>query len=234
MSELLFQSSIDEIISQRAIPPEMLRDLHNIAGLSEATCVRIAGAVHALEGLTTSDAVEATVRDAIGDDSPAASSVCSALTKLRDDGVERLVASVTEWVNANNARKEVFSDRTLEQLSRNLRVLITDNRAVRLLQKADKLLRDVGNEIHDIKFVCDLRPVFDSKKEKVDAFVLVANFRLIYMSQDGQRQSCEIALTEDELETLHKKTVEAKEKMKVLNTVRSTVSITLPGNEGAE
>lgn len=234
MKELLFQSSIEEVLSKRAIPAELLQDLHRIANLSATACTNVANAISAVEGLITSDAVLIVIGESIGKaDSSTVESVYRALIGLRPDGVQKLIASVNEWAAGNASRSAVFSKALLEKLARNLAILVVDNHAVWLMQKADQLLRDVGNEIQSVKFVCDLRPVFDRKKENVDAFVLVANLRLVYLSQDGNRQSCEIALTEDELNMLHEKTEEACKKIKVLNDVRSTLTVKPMENGGA-
>ena len=67
--------------------------------------------------------------------------------------------------------------------------------------------------------------MFDEPRENVEAFVLIANMRLIYMSQDSEKHTCEIALTEDELKHLRDKADEALNKMRVLNDVRSTLIV---------
>lgn len=84
------------------------------------------------------------------------------------------------------------------------------------MRKAQRLLRDTGNEIRDSIFICDLRPVFDDSQERVEGFVTLANLRIRYTRQSGRRATFEIALTEEELTTLIENGQKALAKLKVL------------------
>ena len=81
-------------------------------------------------------------------------------------------------------------------------------------------MRDVGNEFRGVKFVCDLRPVFDDPRKHVDAFVILSNMRIRYVTQGGDQDAFELALTEDELAKLREDIDQALEKVKVLKLLR--------------
>lgn len=237
MTEQLFQSSMDDVVANRALPPEMLRDLRVIAGLSDEKCRQLGGALCSLEGLATSDAIKDAVKACLSEedeDEGKIESVVNALSSLKPQVIPRLMESIKAWALARKSRQEIFSDSVLERLGENLQVLISDYHAVVLMQKADQLLRDVGNEFQSVKFVCDLRPVFDEQRANVEGFVLLANMRLIYISQDGQRHVCEIAFTEEELQQLRNDVDKAQSKLEVLKEVRSTLTVNSCNKETGE
>ncbi len=226
MTEQLFQSSMDDVVANRALSPDMLRDLHVIAGLNAETCRQIGDVLRPLEGLATSDAIKDAVQACLSEeDEGKIDSVVNALSRLKPQTIPRLMASIKAWASARKPRQQIFSDSVLERLEENLHVLISDYQAVTLMQKAEQLLRDVGNEFQGVKFVCDLRPVFDEQRANVEGFVLLANMRLIYVGQDGQRRVCEIAFTEEELKQLRKDVDKAQSKLDVLKEVRSTLTV---------
>jgi hypothetical protein len=235
MTEQLFQISIEDVIVNRVLPAEMLQDLHVIAGLSEEECRQIGGALRSLEGLATGDAIKNAVEACLSeDDEGKTESVVNALSSLKPQAIPRLMESIKAWASAKKPRQEVFSDSVLERLGENLHVLISDYHAVALMQKAEQLLRDVGNEFQGVKFVCDLRPVFDEQRANVEGFVLLANMRLIYVSQDGHRHVCEIAFTEEELQQLRNDVDKAQSKLEVLKEVRSTLTVNSCNKETGE
>ena len=99
-------------------------------------------------------------------------------------------------------------------------MLVVKNDYGKLFRKAERLLRDVGNGFRNVKFCCDLRPVFDDPRKHVDAFVILANMRIRYATQGGDQGAFELALTEDELARLRKEIDHALDKVKVLKTLR--------------
>ena len=95
--------------------------------------------------------------------------------------------------------------------------------AIEMMQKANKLVKDTSGELQDLKYICDLRPVYNDERTDVDAFVLVANLRMIYLEQNNERSVCEIALTEEELLMVKEETEKALAKMKVLKQVGASL-----------
>jgi hypothetical protein len=131
---------------------------------------------------------------------------------------------VDRWRQKTPERRSDFTDEAFHRLSRNLQALVGRYPSIDLLRKANRLLRDVGNEFKDIAFICDMRPVFDSSRTNVEGFVTLANMRLIYLSQDGNRHACELALTEEELRQLIDEGNKALRKLDVLKTTIEQVT----------
>jgi len=114
-----------------------------------------------------------------------------------------------------------MSDSEFAALQKNLNSLIQEYPSLELMRKAQRLLRETGNEFEAASFTCDLRPVFDTQQERIEAFVTLANLRIQHVQQSGRREVFEIALTESELQTLIERGKNALGKMKVLKgTVR--------------
>ncbi|MCY2981007.1 MAG: hypothetical protein NTU79_20275 [Planctomycetota bacterium] len=230
MTDERLQSTTDDILTGRAIPPQMLQDFLEIAKIDRELCGTIAAAIGALPGLVDSELIEDTVRLAGADiDNDAVDSVVRAVLSVKRAKLDKFLESVHEWVRGRVDRASIFTPDILSRLRSNMEVLIQDCTPIALMQKAEQLLRDVGNEIDSVKFVCDLRPVFNDPRKNVEAFILVTTMRLIYQEQHGEKKSCEIAFSEDELKDLGDDVTKAIEKLGVLNKLRSNLKFAEDG-----
>lgn len=215
----------EDVMTGRAIPPEMIRDLRVVAQLDARTVGRIAEHLARLQGFAVTESVKEGVQSCLqvpnGD---LADNIVRALLNLKPSDVARIVKTVDRWRKSTEGRGEVFTDEMFASLQRNLQVLVADYASVKLIRKANRLLRDVGNEFKSVAFFCDMRPVFDEPREKVEGFVTLANMRLIYTSQVGDRHACEIALTEEELKKLIENSQKALAKLQILKTTSDQLS----------
>ncbi len=220
MSNEPFAISVDDL---PLLPPDMLRDFRSIASLTPESVASVGRALGCLPPSSSGDVIEKTIGQCLAahGKEEAAGSVLRALMNVDADSIGSLLNVLRQWATVDQRRREVFSDEVVDRLQHNFEVLITHNPAVRIMQKAERLLRDVGNELQSVKFVCDLRPVFDDAREQVEAFATIANMRLLYVSQDGERRACEMALTEGELTHLKEHVDTALAKLRVLGAVRA-------------
>jgi len=215
----------EDVLARRALPPEMVRDLLEIARLDSRTVKRIGEYLLALQGLTEAESIKEGVKNCLRDsDDDLAESIVATLLNLKPTDVARTVATVDRWRQSTEQRRELFTDELFASLDRNLQAIVADYLSVELVQKADLLLRAVGNEFMDIAYFCDMRPVFDRPRKKVEGFVTLANLRLKYVSQDGIDHACEVALTEEELRELIKTSEEALAKLEVLKVTSASLS----------
>lgn len=223
MTDERFQSTPEDVFAGRAVPPEMLQDFLLIAQLDKGVCNLIAQSLQTMSGIPDVGRIESAVREAGVPDTDVAG-IARALRGVNQSKLQKYLEAVDGWIAGRSERAKLFTPDVIQSLSENLSILV-DKHPIELMQKAEQLLRDVGNEIEDVKFVCDLRPVFDDARENVEAYVSIATMRLIYQQQDGNRKVCEIALTEDELKTLGELTEVAIKKMEVLNKLRPTLVV---------
>jgi hypothetical protein len=209
----------EDVMTGRAIPPEKIRDLRVIAQLDARTVARIGEFLSCLQGFAVKESVKEGIQGCLQDSNPDfADNIVRALLNLKPTEVARIIKTVDRWRRSNEERTGLFTDELFASLERNLQVLMADYPSIELIRKASRLLREVGNEFRSVAFFCDMRPVFDEPREKVEGFVVLANMRLIYFSQNGDRHACEVALTEDELTKMVENGQKAVAKMAVLKT----------------
>ena len=224
MNKEQFQVSIEDVMGGLAIPPEMLAGLHSLAQLDPQVVTQISASIDSLTGLNQDDGVLSTISEQLPESQrEVGNDLLNVMRSVSLDEVPKVIAAVTAWASRKDERKAVFSDELLTRLKPNLETLVQEHASIELMKKADRLIRDTGDELDSIKFICDLRPVFDKPREHVDALVLIANLRIRYISQNGQRNSCELALTEEDLRQFKEKTEEAISKLAVLKRIAGSL-----------
>lgn len=214
MSDEFMVVSSEELASGRVLPLEMVQDLRAVATVESSAVSRFTEALKQGTGVLTEERIETLGRQFFDD--PNAESVVRTLQNVRPEFKVKLLALVDRWRKSSDERKQFLTDTDFAALQRNLDCLVQDYPGLALMRKAQRLLRDTGNEIDDAIFICDLRPVFDKLQERIEGFVALANLRVRYVRQSGERDVFEIALTEDELSMLVDHGQRALNKLKVL------------------
>jgi len=207
--------SPEELATGSFLPPQMVHDLRTVAAAETAAVDGLTQALRQETGVLSEERVENLTKQFF-DDNATAESVGRTIQNLRPEDRQKILTLVDRWRQVSDERREFLPDAEFASLKQNLDSLLQDYPGLELMRKAQRLLRDTGNEIEDLIFICDLRPVFDKPQEQVEGFVALANLRIRYTRQSGQRDAFEIALTEEELSTLVEQGQKALNKLKVL------------------
>ncbi len=163
--------------------------------------------------------------------------ISSAVESLVDspEPVHRIIAGLNQMVkNSDDAREE-----TLEALEEVIREseefsnadLIAD-RIMKLLtveglslqSKAEYLL-SMGVGVDSVEIVCDLRPVFSSDRTEVAGVMPITT---MYLDIEGQDSLMVLSLTEELLESLTSKAIEATNKLQILADLCDEKKLKMP------
>jgi hypothetical protein len=232
MSDESPEITLDDLMSGIVVSPEMVQDLRVVAQLDGAAVARITGGLSQLQGFQTQDTVRQALQTCLAQPNPdVAKSILRTLLNLKQNELDRTLSNLDRWRQKTPDRQSDFTDDMFQSLRRNLESLVGSYAGIDLLRKANRLLREVGNEFKDIAFFCDMRPVFDRSRTNVEGFVTLANMRLVYLSQDGSRHACELALTEEELRRMISEGNKALGKLDVLKATIERVAGQVRGND---
>jgi len=215
MSDEFMVVSPEELATGRVLPPEMVRDLQAVATIETAAIDGLTQALRQETGVLTEEKIK-TLAEHFFDDDATAESVARTVQIVSVESKPKILVLVDCWRKVSEERRQSLSDDAFAALQRNLDSLVQDYPSLALMRKAQRLLRNTGNEIEDAIFICDLRPVFNEPQERIEGFVALANLRVEYLCQSGNRDVFEISLTEDELSILIKKGQKALNKLGVL------------------
>lgn len=213
--------SPEELASGRALPPQMVEDLRLLADIDERSITEIANTLRNEQGVLTEERFSEAISEHVDED--AVNVVMRTIQRIPPEFVQQVIALINRWRQLSETNLQVFPDEVFAELKCNLAILTQEFPSVLLMRKGNRLLRDTGNELAEVAYICDLRPVFDDAHERVEGFVALANLRLRFVRQNGDHDVFELAITEGELHTLMERSQDALDKLRVMKETVASV-----------
>lgn len=116
------------------------------------------------------------------------------------------------------------------QLRARLERLLVPKPGIELQAKVDRVSEKTGRRLEELSLVCDLRPVFDDSRSKVEALLPITVMKLVVRADDGSK-TVEAQLSEKELLDLEVEVARAKSKLSVLKSLVHATGVALPESD---
>lgn len=208
--------------SFETIPEELLDDLKAIIDLSDEMLAELHKHLTEAEGFLDPRVLLATIQRVV-EDSNAAEAVRRILRNIGPSQVERMVTILEE---GREEEDFPFDQAKLERLKQILKNLIRPYPALARFQKAERLAKITGQQLETVELICDLRPIFDETRKKVEGMMPYTRLHIVATGEDGLPEAFEVELTHQQVTDLAEKVGKAKSK---LETLRQSIETWLPG-----
>jgi hypothetical protein len=109
-----------------------------------------------------------------------------------------------------------------------LRALAADPVGLAKQYKARKLVDAIGSELDEFQFICDIRPIFDQDRERIEGAIPLAALRLEYTLPDGGSAVVEVRVSERQLEEFGAKITTAKRKLELIKEFVANQRLPIP------
>jgi hypothetical protein len=224
----------DDLMAGRAFQPEILASFETISGLEPKACEELARIIVAASAGGGEPAFHGIAKVLGGSDKAIAeaSHIINAAMNTPAANVEAIVEKFQSWVDAVPERSQTFDSDRMQNLQTNLKTLTANREAIALMKKADQIMRSTGNEMQGMQIVCDVRPVFDRKHERIESLLTLANLKIVYQNQVGDSASFELALTRGELMQLKETVDDALGKLALMESLRDQFAQASNRSEG--
>ena len=200
----------------------LVEDLKAIVGLSDGKLAELYKHLTEAEGFLDPKALLTTIQRIV-EDSDAAEAVRRVLRNIGPSQVERMFTFLEE------GRKEKdfpFDQAKIERLKQILKKLIKPYPALARFQKAERLANITGKQLETVELICDLRPIFDERRENVEGMMPYTRLHIVATGEDGLPKPFEVELTHQQVIDLLEKAEKAKSKLEAL---RQSIKTWLPG-----
>jgi hypothetical protein len=138
-----------------------------------------------------------------------------------DDAMDELGKAIAEKaVGLEPQDRQVLVDR--------LRALAAEPLGLGRQYKARQLVDALGSELDEAKIICDLRPIFDQDRERVEGALPLTVLRLEYTSPKGDAEVVEVRITEKQLEELGSAIATAKRKVQLIKELIGRQGLPIP------
>lgn len=207
--------------SFETIPEELLDDLKAIIDLSDEMLAELHKHLTEAEGFLDPRVLLATIQRVV-EDSNAAEAVRRVLRNISPSQVERMVTSLDE---KSREKDFPFDQAQLERLKQILKKLIRPYPSLARFQKAERLAKITGQQLETVELICDLRPIFDETRKKVEGMMPYTRLHIVATGEDGLPNAFEVELTHQQVIDLTEKAEKAKSK---LDALRQSIKSWLP------
>lgn len=149
--------------------------------------------------------------------------------RLLNQNVEDLLSNISDWQQDDENREQhLLSPQEFGELQDRLPLIIRHYPGLRRQVKAKNLSESTGNRLEDLAIICDLRPVFDEERQKVEGVIPFTTLKVVCKGVDGLPVSLEAILSEMEVHDLAKKAGAAVEKLKCLRDLLAAQDLPIP------
>ena len=199
-------------------PPSrrMVEDLLLVAEQTTTDLIRVTEAVQGEAGFLSLDRLNQVSAEVFAD-AHVARAVANTVYNVHPDDTDRPVADIRSWLQLNPDQTATVTETKLAAVSERVKLLARPYPALERRRKADRLVQLAGPRCDGADVLCDLRPVFDAKREHVEGLLPLITLRLQVTSPAGDPSVYQVQLTEQTLGQLADKAERAKQKLRVLS-----------------
>lgn len=109
-----------------------------------------------------------------------------------------------------------------------LRTLAADPVGLAKQYKAHQLVDAIGSELDQFQLICDIRPIFDQERDRIEGAIPLTILRLEYSSADGESVVVEMRVTEKQLAELGAKIKTAQRKLNLIKELLANQHLLVP------
>lgn len=233
-STFFFGTPPFKLLASRLVRDEdFLADMHLVVGLSEERFLDLAGTLEKSDAFINREVLEATVIQVLAGENDAeklAAAIYRISEVLHDADMPTpdAMRMLSEAITAEEKPFTMEERRTLVERLRRLAVVPT---GLGRQFKAQKLAAATGAELDQANIICDIRPIFDSSRQRVEGALPVLVLRLDYTTSGGESEVLELRISETQIGILEETVVAAKRKVAVVKELLKSQSIPVPSTK---
>ncbi len=137
------------------------------------------------------------------------------------DAMDALATAIEE-------KAESLAPEERQTLTARLRKLVAEPVGIAKQYKASELVEATGAELESFRIICDMRPIFDRRRARIDGAIPLAILRLDYSKPDDELAVVELRITEKQLTQFEEKIADAKLKLKMIKELLSRQELPIP------
>jgi len=215
-------------------PPRSVVEAAKIVlGESEETLARVAALMEAEEGYLSDARRESILLHALGDEERA--SRLESLLNLGEDfiedrgGIDGLIVFLEKWQSSTeNQARSILTPDELSGLKRLLPIIIKPYPARKRQAKAERLAGATGLRAEMVDLICDMRPVFDDSRTRVEGLIPFTTLKVVAAGVDKFPVSFEAILSASDVQALLEKAKHAVSKLNALGRLAEDAKRQVP------
>ena len=130
--------------------------------------------------------------------------------------------------------KTVFTEADLDAVRDRIQGIMASAPGLERHAKAADLSEATGQRLKSVRLICDLRPIFDSKRERIEGIMPLTTLSAFCVGVNGFPVGFEAILSEKDVENLYELASMAKQKLAAIRHLATTTGLPIPTNDLTE
>jgi len=200
-------------------------DMRTIIAIDGDTWNSISQRLKSNEGFLDGDAIQTLIGTLVSEDVRAV--VCRTVTRLSWLLLSNENSAVAIAALATAIRKGL-EDPTCDTRVDTVLELCSSAPGLHLHYKATELASATGKSLTDLRFICDIRPVYDVTRSKIKGALGICHLHLTFSDSESPAETVELRLTEADLIDLSDKIFAARGKLSTIQEFLNEKSVLQP------
>jgi len=210
---------------------DFLDDAKQILDLDEEAYLRLATQLSKADDFLSRTRLDSIAGEALGEGSDRIASIINQLGRMVHDSDMDSGEAMDALAEVLEEKVEIFEPEDLRTLVERLRKLVAEPVGIAKQSKARQLVDAIGAELDEFRIICDIRPIFDPKREQIDGAIPISMLRFDYTRPDGEPAVIELRVTEKQIEQFGEKISEANLKLRVIKNLLTSQEIPMPNTK---
>lgn len=216
------------LAEQLAQDTDFLRDAQCILAIDEDAYLRLATRLAQSDAFLSRPDLAAIVAEVLGEGSDRIASIVYRLGGIIHEADMDAMEAANVLGEAIEEKAESLKPQDRRTLLDRIRKLVAEPVGIVKQYKARQLVDAIGAELDTFQIICDIRPIFDDKRERIDGAIPLAVLRLEYSKPDGETDVVELRVTERLLERLGDRIKDASLKLRLIKDLLTRQDIPIP------
>jgi hypothetical protein len=218
------------LVAHLAQDEDFLNDARSILELDQEECGRLASRLGRTDLFLDRPSLFSLVSEIIGDQEKAQkiASIIYRVGGMLHDADIPATEAMDELGRALQEKADGIEPEDRRTLVQRLRSLSAEPIGLAKQYKARRLVDATGSKLDEFQIICDVRPIFDQSRERIEGAIPLAILRLEYSSPDRESAVVEMRITEKQLEDFRAKIETAHRKLKLIKVLLVNQRLPVP------
>lgn len=207
---------------------DFLDDAKQIIDLDEDAYRRLATELAKSDAFLSRSDLATIASESLGEDSDRIASTIYRIGGIVHDAEMDPTDAMDALAKAIEEKAEGLDVQDRRKLTGRLRKLVAEPIGIAKQYKARELVDAIGAELDSFRIICDIRPIFDRSRERIDGAIPLSILRLDYSKPDGESVVVEVRITEKQISQFEDKIADAKLKLRMIKELLARQELPIP------
>ncbi len=207
---------------------DFLDDAKQIVELDENAYLRLATELAKSDAFLGRSDLAAIVSACVADASDRIATIIHRIGGIIHDADMDATDAMDALAKAIEDKAEGLDVQDRRKLTDRLRKLVAEPIGIAKQYKARELVDAIGAELDSLRIICDIRPIFERSRERIDGAIPISILRLEYTTSDGDSAVVELRVTEKQITQFEDKIADAKLKLRMIKELVASQNLPIP------